>query len=87
MSDDSSSDNIAASEGPVEESAELNDIDSLARLEQLRAEHRRLDTDIKALHELGITDMLKIARLKKMKLRLKDRIAALEDKLTPDIIA
>lgn len=83
MSDDSKSNDEVASE----ETAERDDIDSLAKLEQLRAEHRRLDTDIKALHDLGITDMLKMARLKKLKLRLKDQITALEDKLTPDIIA
>jgi len=83
MSDDSKSNDEAA----PEETAERDDIDQLAKLEQLRAEHRRLDTDIKALHELGITDMLKMARLKKLKLRLKDQITALEDKLTPDIIA
>jgi hypothetical protein len=32
-------------------------------------------------------DQLTLRRLKKQKLSLKDRIAAIEDELTPDIIA
>jgi len=36
---------------------------------------------------MGAVDMLKIGRMKKIKLRLKDRIARIEDLLTPDIIA
>ena len=35
----------------------------------------------------GFTDQLQMARLKKRKLVLKDRIAAIEDVLLPDIIA
>ena len=56
-------------------------------LKQLRDEHRQLDNEIHALRETGAVDMLKIGRMKKLKLRLKDRIAAIEDSLTPDIIA
>ena len=59
----------------------------LAMLDRLRKEHRHLDADIRALYDLGITDVLKVARMKKMKLKVKDRIAALEDDITPDIIA
>lgn len=69
------------------EPPETSDADKVTLLETLRAEHRHLDTDIRALYDLGITDMLKIARMKKLKLRIKDRIAALEDEITPDIIA
>ena len=58
-----------------------------ARIIQLRGEHRALDGQITALIETGVADQLKIARLKKEKLFLKDRISALEDQLTPDIIA
>lgn len=57
------------------------------QLKQLRDEHRQLDNEIRALRETGAVDMLKIGRMKKVKLRLKDRIAAIEDSLTPDIIA
>ena len=58
-----------------------------ARLAELRQAHRHLDSEVSALQSNGVTDMLKIARMKKMKLRMKDQIAALEDHLTPDIIA
>jgi len=56
-------------------------------LEVFRAEHRDLDAAIRALQEVGTSDQLTIQRLKKKKLALKDRIANIEDRLTPDIIA
>ena len=57
------------------------------KLEMLRREHRDLDDAIHALQERQTGDMLTLKRLKKQKLLLKDRIAGLEDRLTPDIIA
>ena len=57
-----------------------------AELEGLRERHRDLDLAIEALAERG-TDPLSVRRLKKRKLMLRDRIAHLEDQLTPDIIA
>lgn len=54
---------------------------------KLRQEHRDLDAAIDALSQSGISDPLRIQRLKKQKLRLRDKIAALEDSLFPDIIA
>jgi hypothetical protein len=60
---------------------------SRVRLEVLRREHRDLDAAISALQETGRTDMLMLKRLKRQKLSLKDKIARLEDILTPDIIA
>lgn len=56
-------------------------------LEVFRRQHRDLDQAITALVEKGTGDQLTIQRLKKQKLGLKDRIAQLEDRLTPDIIA
>ena len=56
-------------------------------LEVFRQEHRDLDDAISALVERGTADQLTIQRLKKQKLRLKDKIAYIEDRLTPDIIA
>ncbi len=50
-------------------------------------EHRDLDAAIEALLHLGAGDRLQIQRLKKRKLTLRDRLAFLEDQLTPDIIA
>ncbi len=56
-------------------------------LEVFRQEHRDLDDAIHALVERATGDQLTIQRLKKQKLRLKDKIAHIEDRLTPDIIA
>ena len=56
-------------------------------LEVFRREHRDLDEAIQALNERGTADQLTIQRLKKRKLRLKDMISLIEDRLTPDIIA
>ena len=56
-------------------------------LEVFKQEHRDLDDAITALVERGTGDQLTIQRLKKQKLRLKDIIALIEDRLTPDIIA
>ncbi len=59
----------------------------LAEFERLSQEHRDLDSAIEALLHLGAGDRLQIQRLKKRKLALRDRLAFLEDQLTPDIIA
>ena len=56
-------------------------------LEVLRREHRDLDDAIQALEETQRADQLRLRRLKKQKLSLKDRISRLEDRLPPDIIA
>ena len=56
-------------------------------LEVLKQEHQDLDAAVLALEERGIRDQLTIQRLKKKKLALKDKIAEIEDRLTPDIIA
>jgi hypothetical protein len=62
----------------------MNTDEIVARLEQLRAEHRALDA---ALASDPQADQLEVARRKKRKLRLKDEIAMLEDALLPDLIA
>lgn len=59
----------------------------VAELARLREEHRDLDAAIDALEAITAADQLQIQRLKKRKLFLKDRIMALSDQLTPDIIA
>jgi hypothetical protein len=56
-------------------------------LAELRQEHRDLDSAIAAMASAAIADTMGIQRLKKRKLTLKDRIAKLEDRLLPDIIA
>ncbi len=57
------------------------------QLVKLRKEHRDLDAEIVALEFSPQADQLKIKRLKKRKLQLKDQITMVEDRLTPDIIA
>jgi hypothetical protein len=59
----------------------------VAQIERLREEHRDLDAAIEALRSAGQPDQLQLQRLKKRKLLLRDKVAALEDQLTPDIIA
>ena len=66
---------------------EVNEEEQRRRLAILRTEHRDLDAAIMALTAADSQDQLQIARLKKRKLRLRDQIAAIEDFLTPDIIA
>jgi hypothetical protein len=56
-------------------------------LEVFRREHRDLDEAIRAMQQTGTADQLTLQRLKKKKLMLKDKIALIEDRLLPDIIA
>ncbi len=69
----------------------MNEQELRKRLEALRSEHRDLDVAIAALRDAGdrggFVDQLQVARLKKRKLQLKDRICVIEDNLIPDIIA
>ncbi|MEM1374702.1 MAG: DUF465 domain-containing protein [Pseudomonadota bacterium] len=52
----------------------------------LTAQHRALDAEIEEMRDKGV-DPFTLQRLKRQKLALKDRIARLEDIITPDIIA
>ncbi len=68
----------------------MNDQDQgelIAELTKLQQEHRDLDAAIDALHHSPAPDLLRLQRLKKRKLVLRDRIAFIEDQITPDIIA
>jgi len=56
-------------------------------LEELTTEHRDLDIIIKQLSEATPIDFLRLQRLKKRKLFLKDSISKIESMLVPDIIA
>ena len=56
-------------------------------LEQFRVEHRDLDDVIQVLVDSHHPDDMKIRRMKKRKLRLKDMIARLESELIPDLDA
>jgi hypothetical protein len=65
----------------------MNDEGIRQQIESLKIEHRDLDDAISALQAKAVADQLQIARLKRRKLALKDRISLLEDQLIPDIIA
>ena len=66
---------------------DLEEADTIMWLEQLRVEHRDLDEVIEYLIESRHHDIMKIQRLKKRKLRLKDTISRLESELSPDLDA
>ncbi len=59
----------------------------LDRLRELRVSHRDLDYLIYRLQDDPMVDQLRIRRLKKRKLLLKDMIATLESELIPDLDA
>jgi hypothetical protein len=54
---------------------------------ELREEHRDLDEAIARLSEDPSVDQLRLTRMKKRKLKLKDWIAHLESQLIPDLDA
>jgi len=58
-----------------------------ARLRELRVSHRDLDYLIDRLSHDPMVDQLRIRRLKKRRLILKDMITALESELIPDLDA
>ncbi|MGH8736573.1 MAG: YdcH family protein [Burkholderiales bacterium] len=58
-----------------------------ARIMVLEVEHGDLDYIIATLSQDPVHDQLRLRRLKKRKLILKDQIALLKDRLIPDIIA
>jgi len=65
----------------------LSEEEMLTLLATLKREHARINSEVDALHENGVMDMLKLKRMKKIKLSIKDQIAYLENMLTPDILA
>jgi hypothetical protein len=66
----------------------MEDLAEISRqLIELRIEHRDLDVVIARLVADPSSDELQLRRLKKRKLRLKDMIAYLENKLIPDLDA
>ncbi len=58
-----------------------------ARLRELRISHRDLDDLIDRLSHDPLVDQLRIRRLKKRRLILKDMIAQMESSLIPDLDA
>ncbi len=69
------------------EKVETECFKELERLRELRVSHRDLDYLIDRLQDDPMVDQLRIRRLKKRKLLLKDMIANLESELIPDLDA
>ena len=57
------------------------------QIAMMESEHRDLDTVIEQLSEVLPFDQLKLQRLKKRKLVLKDEMTRLRSRILPDIIA
>jgi len=57
------------------------------RINELQMEHRDLDDAIARLSENPLPDQLRMQRLKKRKLLLKDQLTYLERQLDPDVLA
>lgn len=69
-------------------SARLNDEVVMEKeLQELREKHQLVDNKIQALLEKPFQDQLRLMRLKREKLQLKDAIWQLEEQLYPDLIA
>jgi hypothetical protein len=65
-----------------------DDISEMTRLlAELREEHRDLDQAIDRMSRDPWQDQLRLRRLKKRKLKLKDWISTLESRLIPDLDA
>jgi hypothetical protein len=66
---------------------DVQELSIQARLMMLRQEHRDLDDAIDQLSKVPSTDQLRLRRMKKRKLRLRDQIDYWESKLIPDLDA
>lgn len=56
-------------------------------LEELKEKHESIDSKIRTLLEKPFQDQLRLMRLKREKLQLKDAIFRIEELMYPDIIA
>ncbi|MEQ9450913.1 MAG: DUF465 domain-containing protein [Pseudomonadales bacterium] len=65
----------------------MNPTELQAWLDEIRVEHRDLDVVIEHLQESRHHDLMRIQRLKRRKLKLKDMITKLESGLIPDLDA
>jgi hypothetical protein len=61
--------------------------DLAKKLVRLKTEHRDLDAAIHALAVAPGVDQLRLGRMKRRKLQLKDYITCLESRLIPDLNA
>lgn len=66
--------------------ADQEQADIRLALARLRQEHEDYDVAINAMIEVG-ADALRVQRMKKKKLVIKDKMTQIEDQILPDIIA
>lgn len=66
--------------------ADQEQADVRLTLAKLRQEHEDYDAAINAMIKVGC-DALRIQRMKKKKLGIKDKMTQIEDQIVPDIIA
>lgn len=59
-----------------------DDVVILKQLDELREQHRKLDSEISQL--IGSDNEFRLAQLKKQKLRMRDQISILEMEMFPD---
>jgi hypothetical protein len=62
----------------------FNEAELRNQLAELQAEHRDLDHALEVIQDNFYADQLRIKRMKKRKLALKDLITAMQDVLIPD---
>jgi hypothetical protein len=66
--------------------ADQEQADVRLMLAKLRQEHEDYDAAINAMIQIGC-DALRVQRMKKKKLAIKDKMTQIEDQIVPDIIA
>jgi len=71
----------------MDDTSALKPADIRTKIEKLMQRHASLDKEIIALTHSIPYDQLKVQRIKKEKLAIKDQVRFLEDMLVPDIIA
>ncbi len=71
----------------ISENIDTESFKEFARLRELRVSHRDLDYLIDSLSHDPLVDQLRIRRLKKRRLVLKDMIVRMESALIPDLDA
>ncbi len=71
----------------MSEKVDTESFKEFARLRELRVSHRDLDYLIDSLSHDPMVDQLRIRRLKKRRLVLKDMIVRMESELIPDLDA
>ena len=69
------------------DNVETNLFSARSRLKELRVAHRDLDITIHELSTNPNSDVVRLKRLKKQKLRLKDMIVRIESELIPNLNA